>query len=149
MLCLNGQFESDAKTALCGHRFWLLTAPLEHLFERLIEAGAELVFFLDGPVQSLKLDTWLQRRTQDYSNTTAITDALNAGSSVSSICSSRVGKYFRKCPDRFVLEKLCRSFGKVHESMDRECDLELAKYATDHNAIAVMAQVWIISLDLI
>lgn len=142
VLCLNGQFESDAETALCGHRFWLLTKPLEQFFEKLINAGVKLVFFLDGPVQSLKLDCWLRRRAEDYRNTTAITDALDAGTSVSTIASSWLGKYFRKVPDPFVLEKLCRAFGEVHVAVDRECDLELAKFATDHKAMAVMAQVW-------
>lgn len=134
------QFSRDVPAALCGHRYWQVTRPLDAFLRQLTESGVKLVFFMDGPVQQLKIETWTRRQMDAYERICDLSDAMNGGESLANIVRSPIGAY-RQLPELFVGEKLCRQYGELIMSVDRECDLELAKYATEHNAIAVVGQV--------
>lgn len=128
-------------TMICGHRYWTLTEPLEEFFQMLCDLGAELVFFTDGPPQEVKLKTWNKRLCEQYTQLLQLYDYLNLGWSLQDIINEPSMNNIRMVPELMVLTETCEKYGSLQVSVDRECDLELAKYATEHDALAVIGKV--------
>lgn len=109
----------------------------ERFVLRLIEAGADLAFFCDGQLQSSRNDVWCQRRNVEFD------DAINA---IESPTGNVVARSFLK--RRFGCKTIVKSllkliedkcYGKVIVSTRIDCDLAIAKYATECSALAVIA----------
>lgn len=136
LICL---MQKDKKENLCGNRYWLITEPLKQFFRMLCESGAELIFFKDGPPQIGKMELWNKRQYRRYQDIVQLYECLNKEWSLDDIINKT--EFGEICP---VVEKLvqtCEKYGTLHVSVDRECDLESARYATEHNAIAIISQV--------
>lgn len=105
-----------------------------------MDAGAELAFFVDGPHQTEKDEVWFRRQDELYANELHIFDGISKGLHISSIAESvqnlRIGSVAVLNP----LQELCKRFGYFHVSIQSECDLELAQYANEHKAMAILAQ---------
>lgn len=123
---------------LCGLRSEQFSERIRKLFQSLNDAGAHLVFFYDGTLQSDKEITWHQRRDQEYFSHLEIIKALENNPRISELLSS--GLPLKSASVTLLLvRKVAQEFNKIHVSVNVECDLELAAYASSNNAFAIIA----------
>ncbi|XP_053688097.1 uncharacterized protein LOC128737480 [Sabethes cyaneus] len=130
--------ELDLPGLLCGGRYNQIATMLECFFSRLKEFGAELFFYRDGPVQQSKTTTWLKRQNQKYWNTMKIIDAIERGKYPINDLGRRFRNIIPAITD-YPYELIAKRFGTVHTAMNRECDQELAAFATSVQALAVIS----------
>lgn len=109
----------------------------DKLFQDIADCGADLVFFSDLNLQESKMDEWLNRADQDYERQIELFDQI-ARHALSFV----VNKRHQSCAILIswatdILVEMARKHGVVHYATANECDRELAKYARDHNAMAV------------
>ncbi|XP_055608357.1 uncharacterized protein LOC129755755 [Uranotaenia lowii] len=128
---------ADLPGFLCGIRFNWSYRYMERFFQRLKEAGAELVFFYDGPVQEMKYDTWIQRQDEKYAKMIEIFDSIDQQISVKEIL-KRFGARLPSCTF-LPLVKLAKKHGNVHVTFSQECDQALAIYASQVKALAIVS----------
>lgn len=121
----------------CGGRHKRYHDMFNKLFSDLIECGATLVFFSDLNIQQWKSDVWLARRDRKYADDCKLFDNIKRGLSVKQFRPTHSGKYCK------LVEHALRDAGTKHGTYNyttkHDCDAELAKYARDHNALAVIA----------
>jgi hypothetical protein len=121
-----------------GGRYQVYEKLYHTLFQRLLASGAELVFFVDGPVQEAKDQVWLDRQNEKYHNCIGILEQIAAKKPAEKIISES-----RNIPNIHLflseLESICKLYGRVYVSYYHECDLEIAAFATMNNALAVIA----------
>ncbi|XP_063700763.1 uncharacterized protein LOC134831055 [Culicoides brevitarsis] len=120
---------------LCGMRTEVYCARIDEFFQKLLIAGAKLIFFSDGPPQDDKHPTWIQRQNRKYEEQLAVIDKIEHHVPLREILAAG-------CPTTTligsVLRKKAKKYGSLHISMDNECDLELAAFATKNAAFAVL-----------
>lgn len=128
----------DVADNLCGGRHHKYYNLFGRLFADLKSCGCRLVFFSDLNVQHQKVDEWLRRRTEEYDKTIVLFDQIAQGMPVEAIV--------RECDDPKSLMTAMNALrtealkhGEFMYVTQRECDTELAKYARDKNAVAVIA----------
>ncbi|XP_055642233.1 uncharacterized protein LOC129779021 [Toxorhynchites rutilus septentrionalis] len=128
---------SDPEGLLCGGRFNKITALLESFFSKLTNLGAKLVFFYDGPVQDMKYDTWLKRQGDKYNQLIEIIDSVDKGLDLKSL----IKLYGRNIPAQtnYPLRQVARKHGIFITSIAKECDQELASYASRVQALALLS----------
>lgn len=136
LMALFGLFCSDKKSMLCGTRVRMIEQQADDFFRRLTEAGARLVFFFDGPPQQIKRATWTKRQTLKYENMLTIIDAVDQGQPLHKIAN----KYYGMIPNNtcIKLNHIASKHGPVIISYSAECDQELAVYALQHKAFAII-----------
>lgn len=121
---------------MCGLRSDVYCRRVRAFFQRLIDAGAQLVFFTDGPVQNDKQPTWMRRQNVKYDDHLAVIDKLDKHVPLRDLVNLPL-------PTTTMVSSLLRAvakeFGPLTSSIHNECDLELAAYATKNNAYAIMA----------
>ena len=124
---------------MCGGRSQPLIAKVETFFKTLQDHGVEMVFYVDGRVQQSKVPVFLERSFRSYNTITKIFDDINNEKSLKSIANAYrregIKNYFRQ-----PLREITVKYGKCRTSVYDECDRELAKYATENNAMAVFGQ---------
>jgi hypothetical protein len=122
-----------------GGRYQVYEAMYHSLFQRLKAAGAELVFFIDGPVQDAKDHVWLKRQTEKYQNCIDFMDKMAKGD----MRANEIIRSTRNCPNIHLFESefpsICKMYGRTFVSYYNECDLEVAAFACINNALAVIA----------
>lgn len=122
---------------ICGGRHQKLLDLCDNFFRGLVSFGAELAFFTDGSVIDRKVNEWIKRQNNRYRESIKVYDRLNAGLAIRepTRCGGTV-MIFESLAD------ICKRYG-VYQTIDgfydQECDEELAKYATQNNALAVFA----------
>lgn len=131
---------NEKQEMLCGYRYWLIAEPIERFLRMMCDAGAELVFFKDGPPKMDKLKTWSKRQSGRYADILKLYDKLCSGQSLEDVLKDPQIAAMRVWPDTAFFEQMCQIYGPLHVST-RECDLEMAKYAIEHNALAIISQV--------
>lgn len=114
------------------YKMGTLTKQCEDLYKKLIAAGAKLVFFTDSTVLDHKFETWAIRRNTEFENIRENLDEVYTG------------KYdYNMSVDSITLqtnwEIIASKYGELNHSIDNECDLELAAYATKNDVLAVLA----------
>ncbi|XP_050081735.1 uncharacterized protein LOC126569007 [Anopheles aquasalis] len=136
LMALFGLFCSDKKSMLCGTRVRMIERQADELFRRLTEAGARLVFFFDGPPQQTKLTTWTRRQNRKYENMLTIIDAVDQEQPLHKIAT----RYYGAIPNNtcIKLNHIAIKHGPVIFSYSAECDQELAMYALQHKAFAII-----------
>lgn len=99
--------------------------------------GCSLVFFSDLGVQAGKVDEWLKRRNAEFNGFTKIYDLIDEEITLEEV----QGK-----SSRYVLTSMfygmaavAREYGQFHHSIRRECDLDIAIFARNINALAVIS----------
>lgn len=106
---------------------------------QLIDAGASLAFICDGQLQSDRNDEWCRRRNTEYQNTIdAMTnDDGNGNVNAQSFSRVRQGcKTIAKSLQKLIEDK---RYGKVIISTQMDCDLAIAKYASECSTLAIIA----------
>lgn len=117
----NGRYKMGTQTKQC-----------EDIYKKLIEAGAKLVFFTDTTVLDHKFETWSIRRNKEFENARENLDEIYKGT-----------HDFNSSVDSITMqanwEIVASQYGELNHSIDNECDLELASYATKNDVFAVLA----------
>uniref|UniRef100_A0A2M4AJU0 Constitutive coactivator of peroxisome proliferator-activated receptor gamma n=1 Tax=Anopheles triannulatus TaxID=58253 RepID=A0A2M4AJU0_9DIPT len=136
LMALFELFCFDRKSTLCGSRVRVIEQEADEFFRRLTEAGARLVFFYDGPPQQIKLETWTKRQHLKYENMIAIIDAVDQGVPLQQIAN----KFYGAIPNNtcIKLNRIASKHGPVITAYSAECDQELAVYAKQHKAFAII-----------
>ncbi|XP_053663334.1 uncharacterized protein LOC128712467 [Anopheles marshallii] len=129
-------FCSDLRGALCGTQIKRTEHTIDMFFERLTDAGAELVFFYNGHTHPTKRDIWITSQNEKYNAMIHIVDAINSRMSLDRI----VVKFEKTIPTNtnLKLRRKARLSGKLIVPTELESDQALASYATKHNALAVI-----------
>lgn len=127
--------QHDEKGVLFGGRFNLAYVAIDDFFAKLKSLGAKLEFFHDGPVQESKTETWCERQDGKYSNRLKLIEAVDAGTTVEELLS----QYEIPSNVLYPLKHVAKKYGGFRLSMSRECDQELAAFATKARAFAVLS----------
>nr|XP_029720203.1 uncharacterized protein LOC109428089 [Aedes albopictus] len=128
---------ADLPGLLCGGRFNQVAHQLDSFFAKLANLGARLVFFYDGPVQETKYDTWVQRQDEKYHKMLEVIDAVDRGSDLYWMAN----RMQRAIPNNtmYPLKQIASEYGELKVSVLKECDQELAAYANQVGAIAIIS----------
>lgn len=121
---------------MCGMRSDVYFRRVRGFFQRLVDAGAKFVFFTDGPVQNDKQPTWMKRQNTKYEDHLAVIDKLEKHVPLSDLVKQPIPTTTMVAS---LIRAIAKEFGPVNTSIHNECDLELAAYATETNAFAIMA----------
>lgn len=106
----------------------------------MLDAGAKLAFFLDGPHQKQKDEVWFQRRNATYSSALKIFDGIESGLDLKTIARNVGDANIGSVSIAKTFEGICKRLGYFKTSVEMECDLELAQYAVQNNALAIVGQ---------
>lgn len=124
----------------CGGRHHQYFSMFDRFFTDLKVNGAELIFFCDLSVQNTKVDVWLSRRKGEYNEMMKVFDQINQGIPLQKIVDSRHPNDTLKTMTAMnSLTTVARKYGEFQFSTEHECDLELAQFARDKKALAVIA----------
>lgn len=135
---LDKLFNRSKIEILCGGRRNMYQIMLDDLFIKLKEAGAELVFFGDGSVPTVKYDTYCERQDQKYIRSMELQDLIYDGCPLQNIVHQDVA-----CRENLIsrmgfpetLERTARKYGTLTTTFDAECDTEMAEYASRTPAV--------------
>lgn len=127
----------EMKDTLCGGRHAITADHFDIFLSKLKASGAKLVFFTDSIIQNSKFHEWLTRRNEEFEFYTEFYNRINANEPLNSIISSI--NQSKGLPSLFFNMKLIAAkYGDWHCSINNECDLEMAKYASENDALAVV-----------
>ena len=113
---------------------------IDSLFKRLSD-NAELVFFEDGPVVDQKYDTWLRRQAERYGKSIKIIDKIKEGVPIATIANIPKLDLPSIYSGLEIIETLAKKYGSVIVTVTKECDAELAQFASRNpSVIAVLAE---------
>ena len=111
---------------------------LDDLFIKLKEAGAELVFFGDGAVSTVKYDTYLTRQDEKYIDSLQVLDLIYNSCPLQEIVqqdASNRRDMISQMAFHETLEKTARKHGTLTSTFNVECDTEMAEYASRTPAV--------------
>lgn len=128
----------NQEDALCGGRHHQYYKIFNDLFASLTNNGAKIVFFSDLNLQEGKKVEWIDRRNSDYEEEIRLFDEL-AERPLSEMVNRNPDDQVWVVSATDILNKVASQYGNVHYSTHNECDRELARYATDNNAMAVFS----------
>lgn len=128
---------ADLPGLLCGGRFNQVAHLLEQFFKRLNQLGAKLVFFYDGPIQDTKYDTWTQRQDDKYIKMMEIIESVDRLSDLAWMAN----RFRQSIPNNtlYPVRQIAAKHGELMISIAKECDQELAAYANQVQAIAIIS----------
>ncbi|KAG5684499.1 hypothetical protein PVAND_013729 [Polypedilum vanderplanki] len=124
--------------SLCGGRHNIYMVYYDNLMHNL-SLYCELVFFLDGPVQMQKFDTWVNRQNDRYKNCIQIIDFiyernLTLNEIVNCVRPASLTTHLS------VIKHIAKKYGQIYTTVTKECDAEIARYAClNPRVIAVLA----------
>ncbi|XP_065088556.1 constitutive coactivator of PPAR-gamma-like protein 1 homolog [Ochlerotatus camptorhynchus] len=125
----------DKRGLLFGGRFNLAYSVIETFFAKLTDLGAQLVFFHDGPLQDSKTDTWCKRQDDRYDNTLTLFNGIERGADLDTL----LREYPTPVNFRYPLKFVAKKYGQYRMVIARECDQELAAFAKQINALAILS----------
>lgn len=134
MSIANGFGAKRADDVICGGRHQIALNSWKRLLDAFKTTGASLVFFSDLNIQEGKIDVWLNRRNTEFPRCTKFYDSIRNGETLKTL------KYRSALSSLFYgMAAVAQTYAEFHLSIERECDLEIAQYASQNNAIAVIS----------
>lgn len=130
-------YEANHYDNICGGRQSVIQANFDELLKKIKGTGATLVFFSDLNVHQEKIDEWLIRRDASFDLNVSIYDQIRAGKSLQEVAMN-IEQNKNIASSAFGLSLIAQKYGEFHYVIDHECDLELAKFATENHAFAVV-----------
>lgn len=112
---------------------------MDDIFGRLKNAGADLVFFEDGLIEIEKYATWIQRHNQKYSEHSEVIDCVNNGDHVQAIVDKFPYQLSGFSTVMTIIEEMAKKHGKMIFSVNKECDIEIVRYANQNNVLAIVS----------
>lgn len=129
------QYHQDS---VCGGRHQKVLNAWKKLLDAFKATGCSLVFITDLNFQETKINEWLGRRNSEFNGFKKLYDIIDNGEK----CPIKVAK---KTPHNVLkslhhgMAAMAQSYGQFHHSVRREADLEIAHYANQHKAMAVIS----------
>lgn len=131
-------FETEIKDNICGGRHANILNNFDEMLTNLKAAGSQLVFFSDLNTQKGKSIEWMKRRDESFAFNIDLYDCISSKQSSKTIASSiKEGKNLSSAS--YGLSLIAQKYGEFHYAIDQECDLEMARYATENSAFAVVS----------
>lgn len=122
---------------ICGGRHQITLNSWKELLNALKATGSELVFFSDLNIQEGKVDEWLKRRDEEFKLYTNLYDLIGSGIPLSEVVENH--KDQKALTSTFYgMAVIAQNYGQFHYSVRHECDLEIAQYAKQNGALAVL-----------
>lgn len=129
---------SNFKNVVCGERHRNQIEIYDAIFAKLIAIGCKLVFYTDLNVQPEKVSTWLKRRQDEITYYTSLYDYIESGLTLDQIVAQM--KEQKAMPAVFYsIQMVAWKYGEFRQCHVHECDLEVARYATENDALAVIS----------
>lgn len=133
LLTVISSLSGPTNEQIYGCRNQFAESHADQFCDRMIEAGARLVFFIDGMLQVEKYRHWIQRQEKVYVECLKKVEDSSRGFKQRSI-----GGNVTKHAFISALVAAARNKGTLKTSYDVECDREMAAYARKHNALAII-----------
>jgi len=132
-------FSRNKMELLSGNRYNMMIVQIDALFQSL-SSMADLVFFKDGPVNKDKLFVWTERQNQKQIDFTNVLELIYEGIPIKEILDN---VRFELPNVTFLLDAIedrASKYGKLVVAVTKECDTELARYASNNdNVLAILA----------
>ncbi|XP_055389101.1 uncharacterized protein LOC129618361 isoform X2 [Condylostylus longicornis] len=133
MACIAMVADKDPMDVFTGGRQIVCANYAKQLCEHFKELGAELVFFIDGPIKKCKIPHHIENSNQKYLNQQNIFEYIRNEEKPKIFSPShKMSVYI----NNFLTT--IRSYSKISISFANECDLDIANYATQCKALAVV-----------
>lgn len=128
----------NKKDIICGGRYQKTLDEWKQMLSVLKSLGCNLVFFNDLNIPVPKIHKFLSRRDEDFKTFTKLYDLINVGKNYL----ETLVKQLSKKPLTSIfhgMAPVARSYGEFYTSADYEADFELARYAKQHNVMAIVS----------
>lgn len=103
------------------------------------ETGCKLVFFSDYNVQDDKKTEWLDRKNEQFRYTTELYKWIGSGKTRKEMADMPKQWKLALKVAVYVNALIAKDFGEIHYAVDHECDFEIARYAKQHGAMAIVS----------
>lgn len=124
---------------ICGGRPKLQMEDWRKKLDLLKSTGCSLVFFTDLKIEDARIDELLRRNTQNFQIHTDLYDRIDACQTLEEIVNTKSD--FKELTAVYSgLRKIASAYGDFYNSVEHECDLEIAAYAKEHNAMAIISE---------
>lgn len=126
------------KESICGGRHQKSLDAWKKLLDAFKATGCSLVFIADLTIQETKIDEWLSRRNSEFNGYAKLYDAIANGET----CPIKVAKTASKNVLQSLfhgMEMMAQSYGRFYYSIRHEADVEIARYANQHKAMAIIS----------
>lgn len=138
MSIVNVVVANEADT-ICGGRHQIALNSWRRMLDAFKATGASLVFFSDLNIQEGKIDEWLNRRNEEFTIYSQLYDAISHGVTLPAILAQERNNKKALTSTFYGMAVIARTYGDFHFSIKRECDLEVAQYASEKNAVAIIS----------
>lgn len=125
-------FGAEITESWLGGQLHLYLKRLDIFLEKLIKAGASLIFVCDGKLPSDRMELWCKRRDREHMESMKVMKGDGNNYKRYRVgCKSVVKSYLK------LIEE--KNYGQIMISTELDCDAVVAKYAHQHNALAIVA----------
>lgn len=128
----------DVRDAICGGRHKKVKNSWKNLLNALKNTGCRLVFFADLNTQTQKSETWMKKQDAYFNQFKKFYNSIDVNIRFERIVSSNRSL---KAPNStfYDMASIAQDFGEFFYSVKHENDLEIARYARDHDAFAIIS----------
>lgn len=125
---------------ICGGRHQVTLKSWENILKQLKRTGCKLVFFSDLNMSSSKMKTWMKRQTDLFKKFKKFYESISQNENFEKILTIHKKKHL-KPPNstHHDMEIIAQKYGDFSYSVECENDLELARYAMENDAIAIIS----------
>ncbi|XP_055310151.1 uncharacterized protein LOC129573546 [Sitodiplosis mosellana] len=121
---------------ICGLRYQTMTQCWENYFVALKNAGCSLVFIAPWYDADFDINKRLERLNGNFEKYVDIYDQIEDGIELQNIV---VAKDLNMEASKQLLAAVAKKYGDFHNVSKEQCHLEIVKYATHHNAMAILS----------
>lgn len=128
---------------ICGGRQQIMLRQWIHLLDTLKATGCILVFFSDLNIQVSKVDEWINRRNEEFVWYVKLYDCITSGKRLSEIARENGENAYSKSRSVtsvfYGMAVIAKTYGDFFYSTKHEADVELAQYAKQRTAMAIVS----------
>lgn len=129
--------EQKPMDVICGRRYQIMIKPWENIFIALKNAGCSLVFFAPWYNSDFKLDQKLVNLNQHCRKYADIYNQIECGTVLQDIQIVNTRRIFEAT--KHSLASTAKDYGELRNAVKEQCHLEIVRYATQHNAMAIIS----------
>lgn len=124
--------------AICGGRHQIILQSWEEILKALKLTGSNLVFFSDLNTTTSKMDTWMDAQDAQFLHYVDFYKSIDRHETFTEVLNDI--KEIKPPNSTFYdMAVLAQKYGEIYFSVRRENDFDLAQYATNHDAVAVIS----------
>lgn len=128
---------SDPKETICGGRHQSVLHSFENMMKAFEAIGSVLVFFIDLNEKEERIDRWIRRHNTLFNKFTDIYNRIASGVTLDNLAADSTDTALSS--SFYGMNMIASKYGKFRYSIKRDCEQEMAQYATRKNAIAVLS----------